>query len=158
MRALLAGADRLPGEVEVEQHRLAVGRQQHVGRLEVEVDQAALVGVLQGIGQAGADPADRLDVGGPGQGLPGRPPGRRDERRARPATRSEGLEQVLPGAPRRRHAPHRLEQLRQRGAAEVGHAQHAEAAGRVVLDGVERDDVGVLQAGQRQVLVALARA
>ena len=49
-----------------------------------------------------------------------------------------------------------IEQPGQRGAAEIGHAQRAQAAGRVVLDGVERDDVGVLQARQRQVLAGLA--
>ena len=58
-----AGPERLAGEVEVEQHRLAVGGQQDVGRLEVEVDQPALVGELQRVGQAGGDPAHRLHVG-----------------------------------------------------------------------------------------------
>ena len=52
-----AGADRLAGEVEVEQHRLAVGGQQDVGRLEVQVDEAALVGELQRVGQARRRPS-----------------------------------------------------------------------------------------------------
>ncbi len=62
-------------QVKVEQHRLAVAGQQHVGRLDVQVHQAALVGIVQGVGQARADPADRLLVGRLLQKADGRPVG-----------------------------------------------------------------------------------
>jgi hypothetical protein len=41
--------------VEVEQHGLGVGGEQDVGGLQVEVDQAVLVGVVQSIGQGTAE-------------------------------------------------------------------------------------------------------
>ena len=50
------------GQVEVEQERLAVVAQQDVGRLEVAMEDAALVGVGQAVGQACDQPEDRLDV------------------------------------------------------------------------------------------------
>ena len=50
------------GQVEVEQERLAVVAQQDVGRLEVAMEDAALVGVGQAVGQACDKPEDRLDV------------------------------------------------------------------------------------------------
>ncbi len=55
------------GHVEVKQHRLAVLGQEDVGRLEVVVQDAALVGVGQSVGEALADPQDRLDVTHPRQ-------------------------------------------------------------------------------------------
>ncbi len=58
----LPGADRPACQVEVQEHRRAVGRDQHVGRLDVHVDQAMGMGLLQGVGQPRADPADRLDI------------------------------------------------------------------------------------------------
>ncbi len=73
----LAGPERSAGEMEVEQHRLAVGGDQDVRRLEVHVDQAASVGIMQRIGQAGGDPDDRLDVRGLLQAPAKRPVGRR---------------------------------------------------------------------------------
>ena len=51
------------GQVEVEQHRLAVVGDQDVGRLDVPVHDAALVGMGQGVGQPLADPQDGIDVG-----------------------------------------------------------------------------------------------
>ncbi len=49
--ARLAGRFRVFGQVEVEEHRLPLVGQQHVGRLEVAVQHAALVGVGQPLGQ-----------------------------------------------------------------------------------------------------------
>jgi hypothetical protein len=43
-----------PGQAEVHQVRLALGVQHDVGRLEVAVDDAGPVGVLQGVGDGGA--------------------------------------------------------------------------------------------------------
>ncbi len=50
--------ERLPGEVEVEEHGHAVGGDQDVGWLDVAVEDAALVGVIEGLGQPGAPPGD----------------------------------------------------------------------------------------------------
>jgi hypothetical protein len=50
-----------------------------------------------------------------------------------------------------------LEQRRERGAAEVRHAEHAHVAGHVVEHGVERHDIRVLEPRQRQVLAAVER-
>jgi hypothetical protein len=48
--------------VEVKKHRLAISREEDIGRFDVHVDQPSVVGVLQRIGQAGNNPADRPDV------------------------------------------------------------------------------------------------
>ena len=55
------GAGRVVGEVEVEDHRLAVVREQDVGRLDVAVEDAALVRVGQAVGQARSEPEDGPD-------------------------------------------------------------------------------------------------
>ena len=44
--------DRTAGQVEVQQHRLAIAGQEHVGRLDIHMDQVALVRVLQPVCQA----------------------------------------------------------------------------------------------------------
>src|SRR5205807_759809 len=49
-------------QVEVQQHRLALVCQQDVGRLQVAVQDAALVGMSQTVGQTRGDPQDGLDV------------------------------------------------------------------------------------------------
>ena len=69
LRRRLPGPERVQREVEVQQQRLCVGGQKDVRGLQVEMDQAALVGVGQTVGQAGANTADRLDVGQCGQSL-----------------------------------------------------------------------------------------
>ena len=51
-------------QVEVEQHRGAVGRQQDVRRLQVAVEQAARVGMLEALGQPRDDPDRGLDGAG----------------------------------------------------------------------------------------------
>ena len=71
-----ARLNELIGEVEVQKHRLRVGGKEHVGRLHVQVHQAASVSVLQGVGQAGANPADGLDIRGPSEELTNRIPRR----------------------------------------------------------------------------------
>ena len=58
----LAGLDRLAREMEVKQHRLSVAGDQDVRRLHVHVNQAMNVSLVQAVGQAGRDPADRMDV------------------------------------------------------------------------------------------------
>lgn len=56
------------GEVEVEEHGAAVGGDQDVGGLDVAVDDAVLVGMVEGFGQACADPGDGVAEGQIGQG------------------------------------------------------------------------------------------
>jgi hypothetical protein len=53
------------GQVEVQQHRLAIVLQQDVGRLQIPVDDAPLVGVGQSVSQAGAEPQDRVGIAEP---------------------------------------------------------------------------------------------
>ena len=51
------------GEVEVEQHGLAVVGEQDVGGLEIAVDDAAVMGMSEAVGEAGPQPQDGVDVG-----------------------------------------------------------------------------------------------
>ncbi len=51
----------------------------------------------------------------------------------------------------------RRQQPRQRHAAEIRHAQDAEAALDIVLGPVKRDDVGMLQPSEAEMLLAVAR-
>src|SRR5439155_607388 len=67
---------------------------QHIGRLQVEVNQAALRGIVQGIRQTDAHPADRLDIRSAGQETASRPFHRDANRRVR-LDLLERLEQVL---------------------------------------------------------------
>ena len=96
-------------EVEVEEHRLAVDRDQHVRRLDVHVDQAARVGVVEGVGQAGGDPGHRLDVGRLFEAAPERPV-RPRQGRGRARVPVDELDEELPGPLRpgaRRPGPRR---------------------------------------------------
>ena len=54
-------------EVEVQQHRQAVAGHQDVRRLDVAVQDLAVVGVLERLGHPGAPPGDRLGIGPSGQ-------------------------------------------------------------------------------------------
>jgi len=127
-RGRVALGQRLPGQVEVEEHRLAVAGDQDVGRLDVHVDEVAVVGVLQAVGDADADPADRLDVGGPGDVAPERPSGRRDRDRQAGLDPVDRPEDLAPRAAGRLDVVQDFEDLRQRRAAEEGHAEDLQAA------------------------------
>ncbi len=110
---------------------------------------AALVGMLQRLGQPGPQPGDRAGVGPPGQGRPGR----------RPRAVGVGLEPVQGrdqlGA-RARAGDGRIGQgPRQGEPAEIRHAEQMESPRRVGAIGVDRDDMRVLQSGQG---LGLARA
>jgi hypothetical protein len=146
-----AGGQGGAGQVEVEQQRLAVAGQQHVARLEVQVNQPALVGVLEGVGQARAQPAHRRDVGEAGQ-QPARRAVAGDAQGQLGLPAVQRLQQVPAGAHRRRDRAQGEQHLGQGGAAEEGHGQHAQAPARQLVDEVDGHDVGVQQPGQRQVL------
>jgi hypothetical protein len=143
---LRSRGEGLAGQVEIQQHGLGLGRQQHVSGLDVEVDQGALVRVLQCVGEARHDPARRVRKRGALQeaahaaGEVGRPP--------RPL---EGAQEVAPRSPRRRSGGQRAQQLGKRQAAHVGHAQRPQALAGERLDEVQGHDVRVLQAQRARV-------
>ena len=87
-----AGVLGVGGQIEVEEHGLAVVGQQDVGRFEVAVDDSPFVGVCQAVGEPGTEPEDRLDVALPAQDLECGRPGRRRRHfaLARPRGRSCG--------------------------------------------------------------------
>ncbi len=158
------------GQVEVQQHRLAVEAHQDVRRLDVVVQHAALVRVLQPVGQAGHDPRRRPVVVQAAQQVE-----RGRARAAHGRLRGDFLHLARAGLARallcRRldrsldglQGPHQLLALRrpgvgrpqvlqdvgQAGAAEVRHAHGPQAGLAVLVDGVDGDDVGVLQLRQR---------
>ena len=137
-------------QMEIQQHRLGVGREQDIGRLQVHVDQPSLVGILQRVGQAGDLPADRANV----RRLREKPP-----RRARGGLRPgvglpgpvEQLEQGPSAALVRRNAAQLGEDPSQGRPAQVRHAKRTQPAGRKLVLAVQGHDVGVLQACQREV-------
>ncbi len=61
--SLAAAAERLSCQVEIQEHRLPVGCHEHVGWLDVEVDEVSLMSVVKSVGKASADPAHGLNVG-----------------------------------------------------------------------------------------------
>ena len=149
------------GEVEVEEHRPAVVGQQHVRRLDVAVQDAAVVGVGQPVGQSApihstastyVIRSERRRVGGRGE-RPGRaaarlaPGRRRARRRAVLLARSAS---VLTSPRPRAAAARPVRSVAIRSASVVrprNGMQTPEPAGPV--DRVDRDDVGVLEAGER---------
>ena len=52
----------LLGHVEIQQERLPLGAEQDVRRLDIPVEDAPLMGVMEPLGQLGHDPGDRLVV------------------------------------------------------------------------------------------------
>ena len=83
-----AGQQGLPGQVKIKQQRLTIGGKQHVGWLQIEMNEAALVGVLkpvrQGSPRSSTPPARRKP--GPAAGEPA-PRSRRSIRHDRPGPR-----------------------------------------------------------------------
>ena len=58
-----AQLQRIGRQVEIQEHRLTIVGEQNVGGLDVPMNDAALVGVGQGVRQSFADPQDRIDIG-----------------------------------------------------------------------------------------------
>ena len=52
------------GEVEIEEQRLTLGADQNVGRLDVSVQDAAVMGVLESVGELSDDPGRGLEKAG----------------------------------------------------------------------------------------------
>ncbi len=120
------------------------------------MDQPTLVGVVQAIGQARANPANGLHVGGAVQKAQCRP-GRGGQRDGLALGDLEQFDDVAAGALLQAAVFQVFEHVGPTVAAEERHAQGAQVLGRKILHQVQRHDVRVLQAGQRQVLVAAAR-
>ncbi len=166
-------------KIEVKQHRLAVAADQDVRRFDVPVEDAAIVGVLQTLGQPGHDPGGGLQVGVTSQQLQkGRQGDRETGRQARQNPRTapslspcllvslspclfhrratnnaQTLHELLASARQLRVVPQSLENARQAGAAEVGHAHRSQARLGILVNRVDRHDMRVLQLGQRLRLV-----
>ena len=61
-RLLLRAGLLVLGKIEVEEQRLAFGTDQDVGRLDVAVQDAPVVGVLQSVGKLSDHPGSGLEV------------------------------------------------------------------------------------------------
>ena len=144
------------GEVEGQQHRLTVGREQDVGRLDVQMHQPAIVGVLKGVGQDRPNPANRVDIADVGEMFAERPAwGQFGGGREGKAV--ERGEQIGRGPPRDRHRGRRLQHAVERGSAEVRHAEKSQVSIRDDLLEVKRHDIHVLQTRQREMLILIQR-
>ena len=152
------GIDRPPGQVEIEEHRLAVARQENVRWLDVHVHQAAVMSVLEAVGEAGTDPGNGLDVRGAGERPAIRPLARETDRQ-----RLLGLvESARSGpSPERRVRWTIREQLQKASQGRPPRIRHAEdplVARRQHLLGIKRHDVHVLQPRQREMFLLAGRS
>src|SRR5207244_9855384 len=133
---------------EVQEQGLPIRGQQHVGGLQVEVNQTALMRVLQAVRQASAEAADGVDIRSAGKGLEITAAAWKAQRRFL----LSGFQRVRQGpacALGRRLTVQELKDPCECGAAEERHAQGAEIPVRKVVDGVERDDVRMLEPRER---------
>ncbi len=131
--------------MKIQQHGLAVGAQKNVRRLEIKMNQVVFLGIRQGIRQTSADPADGVHVGHSGKEVTIRAAHGNGLAGALPNL-LEGLDQVRPLALcRRTLVVEDVEELPQRGPAKVRHAQSAQMPDVVVVHGVERHDIRMLQ-------------
>ena len=120
------------------------------------MDEVSLLRVLQGVGQAGAEPANCLNVRGARQEAPSRAI-RRHRRQIARCCAIERLQQIVSRAPAGRQIPQDGKDPGQRGAAEIGHAQRAQIALRMILHAVERHNVRVLHAAEREMFAPVLR-
>ena len=65
--------ERRPRQVEIEEHRLTVRRQQNIRGLQIEMNQAALVSVVKRVGQTRSNPAGGSHIIDAGKKRAGRP-------------------------------------------------------------------------------------
>lgn len=110
------------GEAEVDDDRRAVGAQQHVGGLQIAVQHAGGVRGTDAAGQRGDEAGDAFP------------------RRARPR---QGHRRAFAALPARA-----VEPGRERAAGDVFHDQPGDAAGRVLADVDDGDEVRVAQPAQ----------
>ena len=118
----------------------------------VEMHEAAVVRILQGLRQTRSDPADCLYVRGPGQKLPRGISGRQVDAGSGLGL-VQGAHEVLSCALAERLRRKCRQELRQRRAAKIRHTQGPQIALRVFQHGEQRHDVGMLEPGEREVLL-----
>ena len=160
-------------EVEIEQKRLPLGADQDVRGLDVAVQNAPLVRVVQPVGELSHDPRGRALVaqlaqsrrraprllpqrihraGGGSSGDAGSAtvlvfPLKR--RGPRGLDRLQGEHQLLAGDRSRRFGPELRQNGREARPSQVGHADGTQARALIFVERIDRDDVGVQQLRER---------
>ena len=140
-------------EVEVEEHRPAVGAQQHVGRLEVAVVDGAAVQEGQGVGELRSQQGHSLGIGGRQQQRVRRRP---FARRRRARTRRAGGVEDDPRAAGSTGCLRREDAVQGR-SAQVRHADGRQARALVLAHRVDLDHVGVVEPAEGLRLAAAVR-
>ena len=115
-----------------------------------------LVRIFQCLGETLADPTNGLDASGLLQEVT-HGAARRFRQGRNGLGLIQGVEKILALPLLARSVGEGRENPRKTGAAEVRHAQGPEMAVRKLLNGIERDDVGVLQWRQAEMLGTVAR-
>ncbi len=142
----------IASQMEIEQHRLTVGGQKNVRRFHVQMRQATLMGIVQRIRETSANPANRIDVFRPRKESKGR--SGFAKRRVFLTPRIDQLfgnmSDAAIGDPTLSKP---LQDRMPRLTSQIRHAQCSQAGTRKILHEIERHDMGVLQAGQREVFV-----
>ena len=137
------------GEVEVEQHRVAVGGDQDVRRLDVAMQNASRIGVVQRLGESGDGPTDGLRIGHRREDLPrGTLRGRRGV-----AFRLDAVdvgEEIGPGAWFRPRFSTFAQQGGQSGSAQESHHDHLKGVAVDHRRGQNLDDVRMAGPSQQQ--------
>ncbi len=154
-RQRAGGIDRPSRQVEIQEHRLAIARQEHIRRLDVHVHQAPVMGVLEAVGEAGTDPGDGLDVPGPGE-RPAVGPLVGEADRQGLLGLVERLDQLLPGSSLERTIAEQFQEPGQGRSPQIRHAEDPQVPGRQHLLGVEWHDVHVLKTCQREMFLLRA--
>ena len=138
----------VPGQVEVQKHRVAVGRQQDVRWLHIAMDDVAALRMVKGVGQPGRDPGHGLAVGQTVQDL-ARRTRRIDAGVLGGGDGVEVLEQIATRATRPAEPAAMIEDGREGRASQERHADELECS--IIDHGMRQDldDVGMPCPGQQ---------
>jgi hypothetical protein len=160
------------GEVEIEEQRLSFGADEDVGRLDVAVEDASLMSMVESLAELRPDPGHGALVTQPAEDRPGCRPllepgcaavqclaGRfavargailiLDLHRRGGLDRLQGECQLLAGNGTRRLGPELGQDGRKARPSQIRHANGAQPRARIFVERVNRNDVGVQQLGQR---------